>query len=138
MRKSSNSFDFEKLCFICCKEANIHKNKDNKKRVWIVRDTDFGERLNDICLAINNTFTKDIMKRLTFVDLTAVEGRYHEKCKLDIYAKRDAGSSKGRPEDETISDRMKIIFDYIDSSDDCQFSLKELHNLIGNFMKHYL
>lgn len=85
VRKWSNLFDFEKLCFIWCRHANIDKNKDNLKRVWIVRDTDFVKQLNEMCLAINNSFTRHL-KKVLCVNLITVKVLYYTKCyKFDMY-----------------------------------------------------
>lgn len=112
--------------------------KNTKKRVCTVKDADFAKRLHKMCLAINNPTTKEIMKRISCTDLVAVEAKYHEKCYRDNISNMHSRlnysgfSSSGRPKSTTISNNMQIVFDYINDSNDYQFSLKELHNVLGN------
>lgn len=44
----------------------------------------------------------------------------------------NTGGKIGRPQSETINSAMEEIFNFIESSDDCQFSLDELKNVCQN------
>lgn len=72
--------------------------------------------------------TKTIVARIGFEhDLVSAEARYHNDCFVS-FLKPTTRDQVGRPQDEALNLAMKEIFSYIESRDDCQFTLEELKN----------
>ena len=140
VRKSLSSFDFDNNCFVCGLEANI--NKETKKsitrrqKIHLVTSKEFQENLENMLKHNNDTVAKEVQRRIACTDLLASNARYHGTCYrkdiLHVYLKESTHSSVGRPSDEDISADMEVIFQYIQNSNDVQFSLQELANLLGN------
>lgn len=61
-------------------------------------------------------------------NLVAAKAKYHNDCFVS-FLKPITGGQVGRPQDETLNLAMEEIFTYIESSDDCQFTLEELKNI---------
>lgn len=52
---------------------------------------------------------------------------YHNKCCKDFFStKRSTGDIRGRPSDDYVSDAMDDIYSFLDSGDECQYSLNEV------------
>lgn len=65
-----------------------------------------------------------------------MNAKYHLKCysKFIIHGERSHSSSlpRGRPLDENVSQGMEKIIDYIENGSDCQYTISELKELLGN------
>ena len=73
--------------------------------------------------------SKAIVARMNFeYDLTAAEAKYHDNC-YKSFLRSSTGGDIGRPQDEEVNSAMEEIDKYIESSDDCQFSLDKLKNV---------
>lgn len=140
VRKIYTEFDFTKNCFICGCEANLQKEikKSVKYRSKIshVTDLSFQKNLEDIIKKTNDNVAKDIRKRISCVDLFAVNAKYHSRCYqnkcLNVFMTDSAPStSRGRPMDDSLTHDMEKVFDYLDNNDDCQFTLEELCEVLG-------
>ena len=61
-------------------------------------------------------------------DLVAAEARYHDRCYKSFLITK-AGGKIGRPQDSAINSVMEAISKFMETSDDCQFTLDELKNV---------
>lgn len=76
--------------------------------------------------------SKAVFARINFqYDLVAADARYHDSC-YKSFVRTNTGGKIGRPQSETINSAMEEIFNFIESSDDCQFSLDKLKNVCQN------
>jgi len=63
-------------------------------------------------------------------DLRAIKAKYHKNCYVQ-FLKHPTSSKIGRPIDIQIAEKMEKIFYYIENHNDCQFTLAELRDLLG-------
>ena len=72
-----------------------------------------------------------------FNDLIAPEAKYHRKCHSNFFmmkqnpvSKNLVTSTKGRPINETLSFLFSRLRSYIESQDECQYTIEELEKLM--------
>lgn len=140
VRKSLEHFDFRNNCFICGKVASekLEAKKDANRRDQIatVETKAFNTKVHDITEGSTYSLCKQISRRISGVDLRATEAKYHEKCRkqlLNLNARGEKSTPRGRPLDERVNHDMEKIFTYLASSEDSQFSLAELRDLTGKY-----
>lgn len=64
-------------------------------------------------------------------DLVAVKAEYHQKCLADFYHPPKSAQKRGFRPSASVDEAMQVIFTYIDeNSDECQFSIQQLIELI--------
>ena len=140
LRKSAPSFDFENHCFICGLEADAvkeQKKKSKKRKIVHVKKAHFKELLLIMIAKISDDICKAVLPRISCVDLVAVNAKYHNDCYYtkikDVYDGRRSTDScpLGRPPSESIDEAMDKVFDFLDNSNDNQFTMDELINVIG-------
>ena len=74
---------------------------------------------------------RGILRRLCGVnDLIAINARYHAECLLRIKNEIKNSSMKLDNPWSKVSNAMEEVFKYIEENDDCQFTLRELRNVI--------
>ncbi|KAF2895460.1 hypothetical protein ILUMI_10710, partial [Ignelater luminosus] len=75
----------------------------------------------------NDGWSKTVTSRLIGVlDLIAEEAKYHDSCRLKFLKPVPVKEDVGRPDDPEIAKAIQKICDYIEESNDCQFSVEEL------------
>jgi hypothetical protein len=80
----------------------------------------------------SDNVSKAITARINFeYDLVAAEAKYHDNC-YKSFLRPNTGGRVGRPQDEAANSAMEEIYKFIESSDDCQFTLDELRNVSKN------
>ena len=81
---------------------------------------------------LSDDVSKAVVVRINFeYDLVAAEAKYRDNC-YKYFQRSSTGGNIGRPQDEAVNFSMEEIYKYIESSDDCQFSLEELKNVNEN------
>lgn len=64
-------------------------------------------------------------------DLVAVNAEYHKKCLASFYHPPNSAHKRGFHPSPSVDEAMQVIFSYIDdNSDECQFSIQQLIELI--------
>ncbi|CAL1286439.1 unnamed protein product [Larinioides sclopetarius] len=65
-------------------------------------------------------------------DLVALDARYHRFCQTKLYQAPPTGKSKGNRQHTTVDEAMEKIYSFLEEkADECQFSLDELMDQIG-------
>lgn len=133
LRSSESAFCYKKQCLFCGQELNEEYEKrkpsDIRRRISQVSTLQFKDSILEIARTRNDTTTKDVLARLEFeYDLVAAEAKYHHDC-YTSFMKPSSGLKIGRPKDEATNRAMEEIFTYMESSDDCQFTLNELKSI---------
>ena len=135
------SFCFENDCFLCglpADEKSESKKKSHlQRKIIYVTKAETQQHILHLISVVFNEETKNILKRISLIDLISVKGKYHKDCYSTKLINPSNGVGKscnpvGRPVDNRISENMNIIYNYIDNSNDFQFSLQELIDLLGN------
>ena len=143
LEKPNHAFEFNKLCFICGldasdeKEARQGSSSKAKNKIMHVTITSFTENvLQKIKGKVDDT-SKNILRRISLTDLVAEQARYHKNCyqKHIAHADRLSINPVGAPLDHNITNQMQKSFHYIDKSNECQFTLQEFVELLGNWNK---
>ncbi|PZC75227.1 hypothetical protein B5X24_HaOG206534 [Helicoverpa armigera] len=129
----SESFCFKNYCLFCGNEANEETEKKKaqhlRKKIYNVTTFNFKESLLKLVKDRSDDVSKAVFARINFeYDLIAAEAKYHDSC-YKFFLKPTTGGKIGRPQDESINSAMEKIFQFIETSDDCQFSLDELKNV---------
>lgn len=65
----------------------------------------------------------ELKDRISGVDLYEAKAVYHHKCWVDLFRPQPA---QGILKKDNIDDAMSELYNFIESNDDCQFSIKEL------------
>lgn len=137
IRLSSGSFNFKELCIFCGMKADIsgRNSKTYTRRVCIIQDENFQDRMMRMCQEMCTSYSKNIIKRITLVDLVGIEAKYHLQCYesniRQVFRKKKPGSPRGRPYSNDINIQMEKIFDYMEHSNDSHFTFSELAEQLG-------
>ncbi|CAH2218497.1 jg2186 [Pararge aegeria aegeria] len=134
--RSTESFNFASLCFICGEDASddfIEKQKkypaNRRKIVRLVHTNATRDNLIENFKKSSNRMCIEVINRISSIrDLTAVGARYHDACNKNLFITRRE-SSQGL--DTDASKAAKFVCEYILSKKmECQFSLKAI---LANF-----
>lgn len=142
LRSSIPNFDFKKACLYCTEAIDeaFHekeKKKEVSKRLKVHRVQTLQVRGSIIQAAERrgDKWAQEVLLRLKGIsDLVAVEAIYHERCSVNFVKKPNIGPKVGRPHVSDVTSAMQVIFDFIENSDDCQFSMPDLINLLKNYV----
>lgn len=72
----------------------------------------------------SDDFSKAVIARINF----EYGARYHDGC-YKSFLRPNTGGKVGRPQDQAVNSAMEEIFKFLETSDDCQFTLDELKNV---------
>ena len=134
LRSSGKSFDFRNDCIFCGEKASAPDAKYPKNRrltVYNVATLEFRDKIISICEQRSDQWGQKVYSRIAnTIDLVAEEGRYHFSCYTSFknIPKRE---SAGRPEESIALSAFKKLLEYIDSNDECQYSLSELKKIMA-------
>lgn len=137
LRTSDELFSYKTHCLICgmvCSEEFEKKlSQERRDMIHNVETFELKNTLLSQCLKLNDEAAKTIARRVTGVlCLVAHEARYHEKCLSKFLLKNPQSSSRvGRPEDIRRSEAFERVLQYLKNNDDCQFTMTELLNVMG-------
>ncbi|KAK3927182.1 Protein asteroid-like protein 1 [Frankliniella fusca] len=143
--RSQAAFQEKEDCLFCGKFLDLKKLAklpvERRDTVHCVETHEF-ERALRRCIAVrgaDDVWGQAVQFRLESIagaDLPAAEAKYHQKCAAKFLSRRslDGAAPAGRPEgsaDEQRERSFKRICDYLDSQEECQFSLEELEQVGG-------
>lgn len=127
--RSQGLFDYESTCFFCEESIpDFQKKKTGKIRK--VLDSAFQDKVKMYAESRNDKTGRQVISRICSVDLKAVGAAYHRNC-WATFRRDNIHSAPGRTPSEEIFEGMKLVYDYLEGNDDCQFSLKELFKVSG-------
>lgn len=135
-RISESSFCFKNHCLFCGDEADEEAEKKKvkiyRRKIHKVSTLTFKDSILKLAKDRSDDVSKAVFARINFqYDLVAADAKYHDSC-YKSFLRPNTGGKIGRPQSEVINSAMEEIFNYIESSDDCQFSLDELKNVCQN------
>lgn len=135
LRSARPLFNFKSTCFFCAEfiDDNFLNNENKKpaykrRKVFNVRSLTLRGSILQMALKRDDEFGKIVWKRvISESDLVAAEAIYHHDCYVKFSRTSSISTQKrGRPKVSNISESMDIIFDYIEMSEECQFSIDDL------------
>lgn len=128
----SNTFDWEGNCLICGLEANIEKEKkkrcDRRKIICQIESTDFVSNILKILTPLTDDYHREIFKRISSViDLITLAAKYHKECYTKLINDHNKKSKEPTAKyTDKIDKAMEEIYNFMLSSDECQFSITQL------------
>ncbi|GBN00568.1 hypothetical protein AVEN_61337-1, partial [Araneus ventricosus] len=132
LRNSEEKFDIKNDCFICVKPAVVDSKYPlhRRKPVHFVSTLEIRDNIIAKCNELCDDLEKRVTCRLLNVsDLVAPETRYHKYCYREFLRTILPKDTVGRPKSETFDKLRK----YIESSDECQFTVQELQSVLKGF-----
>lgn len=137
-KKPVSVFDFRTLCLFCGDQANKQAEKKKplkyRRKIKQVTTLSFKEYIIKTGELRGDRYGQIMKERAEFgIDLIAAEAKYHDDC-FKLFIKIRTGGKVGRPVNENINLSMYEIFDYIENHEDCQFTLKELVQVIKEYI----
>lgn len=82
----------------------------------------------------NDKWGKEVTARIVAIpDLVAADAEYHRKChrKFMLKVRQRVKEKRGAPENLEINNAMDQIFSYLESHDECQYSIDDLLRMGG-------
>lgn len=142
--RSEGSFDFKNMCFYCNKEIPQNyeelekKNPDYfKKNPIRLASITTKEEVLKHAKKRKDKWGTEVKSRLAPVhDLVAAEAKFHRTCYFNFIKEENKQDTPGRPRTTEVHDAMNQIFQFLEESDDCQFSLTELTEQIKGYVPH--
>ncbi|XP_008556708.3 uncharacterized protein LOC103577712 isoform X2 [Microplitis demolitor] len=137
-KKRNEVFDFKKLCLFCGQEANkVAKRKKKEKyrrTISNVSTLAFKENVIKKAEERNDSLGKLVKERILYeYDLIAAEAKYHTICYTNFLTRVPSADKKPRQDDQ-VTQAMKEIFCYIENNEDSQFTLKELKDVLTEYI----
>ncbi|CAH0746943.1 unnamed protein product [Bemisia tabaci] len=132
LRNQVDDFNFKENCLFCGGKIVETKRKDSNRDVFPVRTLEFTESILSRAREIDDECSRIVSSRvMSVVDLVAAEARYHQKCNLSF--KKSSVCKRGRPADVQKETLMTKLCNFIQNSEDSQYSLKELITIMKTF-----
>lgn len=138
LRSSLNLFDFKEMCLFCGKAADIKaeskKPLGKREKICNVETMPFKESVIDAAKSRNDEWGEIVQARVeSTIDLVAAEARYHNSC-CKNYFYIPTSNRPGRPEDSRQTDAFGKLCDFLNSSDECQYSFSDLQEKCQEFL----
>lgn len=123
LKRTGAQFDFTTECFLC--GHKLHKERqltERKKKTLQLLSTNFQVELLNYCENRNDDLGTKIRSRITDNDLIGLKAKYHISC----YNSLKAIDNPGRPLNKNLASSFEKLCQYIEESNEYQFSLAEL------------
>lgn len=129
--RTLEKFDFLQNCMFCGEECNVSaerkKNINRQEVVNEVRTLTLKDKVLQHCAQRKDELSEVVARRVNSVlCLVAAEARYHKECYAKFLTNSPSTHRRGRPQDDEIWKEFEKLCEYIDNSDECQFTLLEL------------
>lgn len=133
----SRNFDFKNQCFFCEEVVNIkdHKKYSKSKDYRQVATIQIKKTVIQRCQERNDTWSIQVFNRINNeIDLVASEAVYHTKCHT-LFMREEPKGNRGRPADSRLEEAFEKLCSNIENdSENCQFSIKELSNMMASYL----
>lgn len=132
----SNNFDWNENCCICGEEATIEKEKKKRqelrKTIKSVESSNFTTNLLHKLSFLKDDFHREIYKRLCDSrDLVTLRAKYHHECLRNVIHQYEETIKVPRNNySSKVDQAMEEIFEFMLSSQECQFTITELQQAI--------
>lgn len=143
LKSSSLSFNYSSQCLICEDEAD--ERAETKKRKEVRREISYlTEDGRDTLFRVaisqpTNVKARELERRLWYNDDLQKGGKYHQECYMKFCRPVPVTQryQRGRPENQEMREVMEKMYNALENSDDCQFSLTDLlEELQATWMSH--
>ncbi|GBN49903.1 hypothetical protein AVEN_190066-1 [Araneus ventricosus] len=135
LRSSEKKFDFKNDCFICGKPAVVDSKYSlhRRKLVHFVSTLEIRDNIIAKCNERCDELGERVKCRLLNVsDLVAPEARYYKDCYREFLRNILRKDTVGRPNSEAFDK----LCEYIESRDECQFTVPELQSVMKGFSNY--
>lgn len=137
--RTDSEFDYRRNCLICANECSEEKERklpaNYRQSIQNVRTFNLKESLMKICEHRKDTVGKDVKRRIEGVlCLIAAEAKYHKTCmdRFRCSIPSENSATAGRPQNTESLAAFNKVCDFIEEDDDCQFSLADLLQIMGD------
>ncbi|XP_075991753.1 uncharacterized protein LOC142987087 [Anticarsia gemmatalis] len=120
----AREFPFAEKCFICAQDINRARSK-KELTLKITSASTKDAFMKDLAEDRSTPIRKLIWKRIKDVDLVNVGAQYHRSCYVKNIHKKSL-KMKHRLSSQDVSQAMQRIFNFIESHQNIQFSIKSL------------
>lgn len=131
--RSTYTFEFNENCLFCdhpcSKELETKLNKDCRDSIVYVSTLHFKQSVLDLANKRNYEWSKQVLRRInSVICLVSEEAKYHKSCerKFFNYIPSTENRKRGRPHDELLANAFSNLCDFIESANECQFSMNDL------------
>ncbi|XP_018362414.1 PREDICTED: uncharacterized protein LOC108760767, partial [Trachymyrmex cornetzi] len=129
------TFNFKTLCFLCGQEASKQLKREKKRRdvIRTVQTPGLKDTVLKMIAGLPDKSMDNVRTRILTQDLQAAEARYHTSCFTSLSRSAEVKKPKECTitKSEMIAKNMQVIYDYIETSDDVQFTLAEFAEILG-------
>ncbi|XP_057652703.1 uncharacterized protein LOC130891766 [Diorhabda carinulata] len=122
-KKVMTDFDFKNNCILCGQPV---KDQVDSRPFQLCTTTNLKDRIIEKALYKQDDYSRKIVDRIKDANLILIKAIYHEDCYTTLVQKSPTTRKKGRPEDKNIILAFEKVCDYINESDERQFTLREL------------
>ncbi|XP_072377366.1 uncharacterized protein [Diabrotica undecimpunctata] len=119
-----NHFSFKTKCCLCGKEKHL-KSKDSKDFRECTAPS-LKDKFLEKASKRNDDFGRQIVERIKNVNLVLMKARYHKQCYTQLFYTPSKTTKKGRPEDQNLISAFEKVCEFINESEERQFTLKDL------------
>lgn len=144
LRRSDSSldnietFNWQENCCLCNEEANVENHQkvalERRKKICFVQSKDFVLTLLKMLICFADDLHREIYKRLSSAnDLVSLYARYHKDCYTKLYNEyKEKLKTPKTTYAEKVDQAMEDIYDFLLSSDQCQFTMTQLIEAVEN------
>lgn len=141
LRSKVPEFEFAKKCLFCAQDIpSDYLKKENKKPidkripVYNVRTITVKDSILDAAEKRSDVWGQEVKDRIIHTaDLVAADAQYHQPCFVSFFKPPKGGKCANHPSDE-VTDAMNKIFSFIESGDECQFTMTDLINSVTGYV----
>lgn len=131
--RSTGTFDFTGVCIFCCELIADLNKKPNWNNREILNYT-FKSNVEKRALSRKDRWGRQVFSRVCSVNVEEVRPKYHYVCWKKFMCENPASTfMPGRPKDNSISQAMEFVYSYMEQSDDSQFSILELCEVVEDY-----
>lgn len=136
--RSAERFDFKSLCLFCAAKCNLEvekkKRQEYRENVYEVRSLTLKNSVQLMAKNRNDDWGRRVTDRVnSVICLVAEEARYHQTCYSKFSSNKSTTKKRGHPENEDYKEAFNYVCDFVEESDECQFSLNELLKKIEEY-----
>lgn len=137
--RSQEIFDFKTNCLLCGGKCDVGLEKkkplNKRRKVFEIRSLSVRGTLLQKAALRNDAWGQQVASRIErSICLVAEEGRYHQDCYSKFSSNPPSCKKRGRSEDENFASAFEELRNYIEESDECQFSLIDLMRIIDQHL----
>jgi len=139
---SADSFDFKSHCLFCakkaCRKSELKRKPHLRRKIHSVLTVSFQRTIVANAKRRNDAWSEQVIGRINSIDcIRAADAVYHDTCRVTFNSKVKKGMTKKIRSAEELT-ALKKLYSFIESNDDCQFSIGELLHKLKSFLANPL